>query len=72
MSKVSYRIVTTKLRGLRPDAALVDAPSSRDGTVWIPRSLIHGGDDLKLDRAIEAEEVTFRLMDWKAEEIGFS
>lgn len=38
--------------------------------VWIPRSLIHGGDDLQLARLAHGEEFSFQLMDWKAKELG--
>lgn len=69
----SYRLITTKLRRTdRPNAILVDAPlGSREKEVWIPRSLIHGGDELKLSRAFIGQEVTFRIFEWKAEQLGF-
>jgi hypothetical protein len=69
----SYRIVTTKLRGMTEKAIFVDAPfGSREKEVSIPRSLIHGGDDMKFGTAFVGQEVTFRLMDWKAEALGFA
>ena len=69
----AYRTVITRFRGLRPNAVLVDAPASFKGaTVWLPRSLVHGGDDLKFDRCFAGDEISFRLMEWKAEEIGFA
>lgn len=67
----SYRTVTTRLRGIRPKVIFVDRPHKR-GEVSIPRSLIHGGDDLGIERFFIGEEITFRLMEWKAEEIGFA
>lgn len=68
----TYRIVSTRFRGIAPSgkAIFVDRPIA--GEVSIPRSLIHGGDDLKMDRYFIGEEITFRLMDWKAEEAGFA
>lgn len=38
--------------------------------VWVPRSLIHGGDDLKLAKAMRNDTLTIRVMEWKAREIG--
>lgn len=67
----SYRIVTTRLRGVREKAIFVDKPKAR-GEVSIPRSLIHGADDLKIEGHFIGEEITFRLMDWKSEEIGWA
>lgn len=40
-----------------------------DDEVWIPRSLIHGGDDLQLARLAHGDEFSFQLMDWKAKEL---
>lgn len=71
-----YRTVTTRFRGLAPSgkAFFVDCPPSRgQGTVTIPRSLIHGGDDLLLNKlAKNGAEITFRLVDWKADQLGFA
>lgn len=69
----TYRTVTTRFRGLRPKAVEVDRPPARGkGTVWIPRSLLHGADDLALGKAFDGQEITFRLMAWKAEEVGWA
>lgn len=69
----TYRTITTRFRGLSPKALKVDKPASRgDGTAWIPRSLIHGADDLALGKAFDGQEITLRVMDWKAEELGFA
>lgn len=69
-----YRIVTTTFHGMSKTrkAIEVDKPNHQ-GTVWIPRTLIHGGDDLrKVEHARPRTEITFRLMEWKAEELGFA
>lgn len=69
----SYRTVTTKLRGLTTNAIRVDAPfGNREKEVWIPRSLIHGADEMKFSPVHLDQEVTFRLMEWKAEALGFA
>lgn len=67
----SYRIVSAVLKAVRPNSIFIAAPT-RPGDVSIPRSLIHGGDDLKLDRARVGEEFSFRLLAWKAEEVGLA
>lgn len=65
----TYRIVSAVIKGIRPNSIFVAVPSRR-GDVSIPRSLVHGGDDLKLDRARVGDEFSFRLRAWKAEEVG--
>jgi hypothetical protein len=71
--EITYRAVTTRFRALRPNSVLVDAPASFKGaTVWLPRSLVHGADDSALERMSAGQEFTFRLMDWKAEEVGWA
>ncbi len=69
---VSYRTVTSKLRWCGENAIRIDAAPGRPDTVSIPRSLIHGGDDLRIGQAGQGDTVTFRLADWKAEELGFA
>ena len=69
----SYVVVTTKLRGVQSKSIFVDKPASRgSGEVSIPRSLIHGVDEWKLDKAPVGSEITFRMFLWKAEELGFA
>jgi hypothetical protein len=84
----TYRAVTTRFRSIAPSgkAVFVDRPANQPGgakgeergarpgsqEVSIPRSLIHGADDRTFEGLFAGEEVTFRLMDWKAEELGFA
>lgn len=71
----AYRTITVRFRGIAPSgkAIFVDKPATAGaGTVSIPRSLIHGVDDIALARAVKGAEVTFRLVEWKAEEVGFA
>jgi hypothetical protein len=37
---------------------------------WIPVSLIHGGDERRLTNELSTEIVEFKLMRWKAIELG--
>ena len=71
MTDDDYRIVTATVRGVRPNSFFVDRPDGR-GEVSIPRSLIHGADDRKLDGLFAGEAFTFRLRAWKAEELGLT
>lgn len=67
-----YRIVSVKLKGVRQNSIFVEHPrQQRD--VSIPRSLLHAGDDLRigrLDFGDVGHEITFRMREWKAEELG--
>ena len=68
-----YRTVTTRLRAIRPNSIFVDRPATRGpGEVSIPRSLIHGADDRAIEGHFIGETITFRLAEWKAEELGFA
>jgi hypothetical protein len=67
----TYRYISTKLRGIRMNAILVDDPLGRN-QVWIPRSLIHGADEMKLHARYIGEERMFRIFEWKAEDLGFA
>lgn len=70
MSDEEYRTVTITLEQLRVMSLMVTVPKMQ-GWQSIPRSLIHGGDDFKLIRAQHnlPQEVTIRLMAWKADEL---
>ena len=68
----SYCIVSTKLRGFAESVFFVNAPlGSRRPEVSIPWSLIHGSDETKIQRAMIGQEITFRLLEWKANQLGF-
>ncbi len=67
-----YRVVTTTLRLVKEMAILVDLPKSSGGTTWLPRSLLHGADDLTLGRQSIGSPFTFRLREWKAEQLGWA
>lgn len=67
-----YRTVTVVLRAVRGRALIVEVPRQQ-GIKVIPRSLIHGGDDLRLDRQTGLPvKTTFRVMRWKADELGLA
>jgi len=67
----SYRTVTIRISNVLPSSVWVIA-RNRQVAQNIPRSLLHGGDDLKLDRMPRDEVVMLRILDWKAEELGLA
>jgi hypothetical protein len=69
----SYRPVTVTLRQRRANAIMVEVPR-KQGWQTIPRSLLHASDDLKFDRGEHQvdTEITIRIRDWKAEELGLA
>lgn len=67
-----YRTVTAIYRGRTSAAFFVEKPRQRGAEVSIPRSLLHSADDLKVDGLTRGDEFTFRLREFKAEELGFA
>ncbi len=70
----TYRTVTTLVRQVRENSIMIEV-ASRQGWQSVPRSLIHGADDFKLDRidfSGRGQNHTFRLIEWKAEELGLA
>lgn len=67
-----YRTVTVVVEQLRVDSIMVSGKF--DGWKPIARSLIHGGDNLKLLREQHSlpKEITLRIMEWKADELHLS
>ena len=66
-----YVTVSTVLRSVGPRSIFVDRRSGAAfHHVCIPRSLLHGADDLALDRMFVGEEVKLRIRRWKAEQLG--
>lgn len=71
MSSDDYVTVTTVLRHVREKSIYVDRrPGQPDDTACIPRSLIHGGNDLKLEDRQSGDEITIKVRRWKADELG--
>ena len=67
----SYRTVTARIEAVRPKAIKLIVPN-RPGAHWVPRSLLHGGDEYRIHVGLEGTDWTFRLMEWKAEELGLA
>jgi len=71
----SYRTVTTIFRGFAPSgkAIFVDSPNVRGGgQISIALSLIHDDDKPNLHALFICQEAVFRLVEWKAEEVGWA
>jgi hypothetical protein len=65
-----YRTVTATVVIVKDRAIQVEV---NGGQKWLPRSLLHGGDDIKMGQLHKLpSEATFRLMEWKAEEVGLT
>ncbi len=64
-----YRIVTAKVLRKKDEAILI---AVKQGEAWVPRSLLHGADDMALALIPNNSEWTFRLREWKAEELGLA
>lgn len=75
-----YVKVQGRARHVRDAAVLFAVGESVPRAAWIPRSVLHGADDLTLSRLagqINASgrtggtAMTLRIRRWKAEEVGF-
>lgn len=66
-----YSIVTVRITNVLPSSVWV-VRKNRLHAQNVPRSLLHGGDDLKLERMARDCDVELRVVDWKADELGLS
>lgn len=75
-----YLRIPGRAQYVRPHAVLFGVGDGVPRSAWIPRSVIHGADDIKLrdetDRinAMRGQggiAMTLRIRRWKAEEVGF-
>lgn len=71
--KTSYIKATVMLAAVTRDAVCLDLLSATDGrrsVGWCPRSVIHGYDEIRLDRHDRRNPITLRVMSWKAKQLG--
>lgn len=69
-----YRTVTATIKQIRANAIMVEV-KGRQGWASIPRSLLHSADDFRMDVLAlgpDGIEQTFRVMEWKAEQVGLA
>jgi hypothetical protein len=67
----NYRTVTCVLRQVRDNSIMVDHPRIQ-GWVSVPRSLLHYTDDRLVEVAEVGKDITIRVREWKAEELGLA
>lgn len=68
MSKEKYTMVFATL--LRRTPMSIRIRTAGDEELWVPRSLVHGADDPQIEDLDKGDEFSFRLMEWKAQELG--
>lgn len=66
MSDDYVRIPAT-VRAMSPDAVLLE---TEEGEFWVPRTCIHGGDDVALRTIQRGDEHEFQVRRWLAEKKG--
>jgi hypothetical protein len=71
MTGDAYRTVTCMVRQVRNNSLMVEVPN-RQGWHPIPRALMHGADELKVSQDWLDTERTFRVREFKAEELGLA
>lgn len=67
-----YTKVECILIHMSSNAALIGI-AKENGMVlenWIPLSLVHGADEIKMRRVNHIDKITIRVMDWKVKELG--
>lgn len=67
-----YVRIRGKVQAVRKGALMFSVGQSVPRAGWIPRSLIHAADDLTLDGLMVGAEITLRVREWKADELGFT
>jgi hypothetical protein len=70
-SSEDYVSIRGRLKDRRTNAILFAVGRAVERGDWIPRSLLHGADEIKLDSQRIGDEITIRMFRWKAEELGF-
>lgn len=60
------------IQAVREKSVLFAVGESVRRAGWIPRSCIHGADDLQLDGKMVGDAMTLRIREWKADELGFT
>lgn len=63
-----YVRITATIAARSPDAVLL---SNSDVEAWVPRSCIHGGDDVAVREAPLGSEREFQMREWFAKKKGF-
>jgi hypothetical protein len=71
MTGDDYVEVTVTIEDVRKASVFVTPGASRTGQpLNIPRALLHGADDLALDKKFAGDRCRLRIRSWKASELG--
>ena len=76
MSGERYARIACRISGrpgaIRPASVWIEVGEKATREVNIPRSLIHGGDETRLDGRMAGEALTLQILKWKADELGLT
>lgn len=64
---IRYKQVLCKIINGTRDAVCIQGA---DEPEWIPLSMIHGADYLRLQKAMRGDVLALRIADWKVRQIG--
>jgi hypothetical protein len=67
-----YVRIRGRIEAVRKGSILLSVGESVRRAGWIPRSLIHGADEITLDGRMIGDQVALRVFEWKADELGFT
>lgn len=65
-----YANVPLTVHQRRPNAIRVAVEDGEGASIWLPRSVIHGGDNRDVDLARLPQAMTLRVRAWKAKQAG--
>ncbi len=65
----TYLKVPCYIRQVTRDAVMIAGQGSLF-IEWVPLSLIHGADELKLRKAMRDDFMTIRIFEWKVRSLG--
>lgn len=71
MSDESYTPVTCRLARIEPKSVWITVGSA-GREVNVPRTLIHGADETRLDGLLEGTKLDLRIFTWKAQQLGLT
>ena len=67
---ISYSRVRCRISNGTRDAVCITGMADPFIQEWVPLSLIHGADCLRLQKAMRGDVLVLRIADWKVRQIG--
>lgn len=67
-----YVRISCTVEAIRNKAVMLSVGESVRRAAWIPRSAIHGADDLTLDGMMAGTKTVLRIREWKADQEGLT